>query len=556
MADENVRIVVTAVDKTRNGLTKVAGSLGSVTRALVSMRTGLVAVVGSAGLGLLVKQSLDATDALAKTAARIGTTTDSLSRLQYAARISGISVEQTNMALQRAVRRTSEAARGTGEAQQALRELGVDAAKLATMPLDKAMLQLADAFQQVGSGADELRLAFKLFDSEGAAFVNVLRQGSAGLNRLYAEANVLGAVMSQTAAKGVERANDALTKLFTVLNGLKDNIVAALAPAIEALVGKLTLTLVKASQASGGIRAFARALAVDLLNGLANVVAGFGLAIRKITDFANGLIKIANLIGEFFTFDGDYAALPEITMDVADSFGQAADEIRKFAAGIKQTEDALDSLTVNSGAETESFLDRFKRVLGELRTETIPSLDQQLKNVAQSSMAAFTQGFSDAITGAKSFKDAIKSMAKSVIDSLIQMAVQYYITQQLFGAITSMFPAGGGGGAAAPITTATPAYVAPGRAVGGPVSAGRPYMVGENGPELFVPSASGSIQPNGRMGAGGVTINQSINFSTGITNTVRAEVLNLMPQIQEATKAAVANSRQRGGSFSKAMVGA
>ena len=81
-------------------------------------------------------------------------------------------------------------------------------------------------------------------------------------------------------------------------------------------------------------------------------------------------------------------------------------------------------------------------------------------------------------------------------------------------------------------------------------------MVGENGPELFVPSASGSIQPNGRMGAGGVTINQSINFSTGITNTVRAEVLNLMPQIQEATKAAVANSRQRGGSFSKAMVGA
>ena len=191
MADENVRIVVTAVDKTRNGLTKVAGSLGSVTRALVSMRTGLVAVVGSAGLGLLVKQSLDATDALAKTAARIGTTTDSLSRLQFAARISGISLEQTNMALQRAVRRTSEAARGTGEAQQALRELGVDAAKLATMPLDKAMLVLSDAFARVGSGADELRLAFKLFDSEGAAFVNVLRQGSIELGKLFRNATNL-----------------------------------------------------------------------------------------------------------------------------------------------------------------------------------------------------------------------------------------------------------------------------------------------------------------------------------------------------------------------------
>jgi hypothetical protein len=54
---------------------------------------------------------------------------------------------------------------------------------------------------------------------------------------------------------------------------------------------------------------------------------------------------------------------------------------------------------------------------------------------------------------------------------------------------------------------------------------------------------------------GGVTVVQNINISTGVAQTVRAEVLNLMPQIQEATKAAVANSRQRGGSFSKAMAG-
>ena len=54
---------------------------------------------------------------------------------------------------------------------------------------------------------------------------------------------------------------------------------------------------------------------------------------------------------------------------------------------------------------------------------------------------------------------------------------------------------------------------------------------------------------------GGVTVVQNINIATGVAQTVRAEVLNLMPQIQEATKAAVANSRQRGGSFSKAMAG-
>ena len=39
---------------------------------------------------------------------------------------------------------------------------------------------------------------------------------------------------------------------------------------------------------------------------------------------------------------------------------------------------------------------------------------------------------------------------------------------------------------------------------GGPVRAGRPYMVGERGPELFVPSRSGRIEPNGSSGGGGV----------------------------------------------------
>lgn len=53
----------------------------------------------------------------------------------------------------------------------------------------------------------------------------------------------------------------------------------------------------------------------------------------------------------------------------------------------------------------------------------------------------------------------------------------------------------------------------PGRAAGGPVSGGSPYIVGERGPEVFVPSASGAIVPNNRLadvmggGGGGVTYN-------------------------------------------------
>ena len=76
-------------------------------------------------------------------------------------------------------------------------------------------------------------------------------------------------------------------------------------------------------------------------------------------------------------------------------------------------------------------------------------------------------------------------------------------------------------------------------------------MVGEKGAELFMPKSAGTIIPNDKMGAGGVTINQNLNFSTGIVPTVRAEVQNLMPQIKKETVSAVAEARTRGGAFAR-----
>ena len=55
------------------------------------------------------------------------------------------------------------------------------------------------------------------------------------------------------------------------------------------------------------------------------------------------------------------------------------------------------------------------------------------------------------------------------------------------------------------------------------------------------------------MGGGsGVNITQNLNFAVGVTNTVRAEVMNMLPAIQNSTISAVADAKQRGGKFSKA----
>ena len=97
------------------------------------------------------------------------------------------------------------------------------------------------------------------------------------------------------------------------------------------------------------------------------------------------------------------------------------------------------------------------------------------------------------------------------------------------------------------------------RAQGGTVASKTPYIVGEKGPELFIPNTSGRVAPNGSFGGGGgtppIVVEQHINFATGIQPTVRAEVMNLLPQIQNSTIAAVQEARVRGGKFAESFGG-
>ena len=61
---------------------------------------------------------------------------------------------------------------------------------------------------------------------------------------------------------------------------------------------------------------------------------------------------------------------------------------------------------------------------------------------------------------------------------------------------------------------------------------------------------AGDIIPNSQLGSG-ITINQNLNISTGVSQTVKAEVMNLLPAIKQETVNAVAESRSRGGSFAR-----
>jgi phage-related minor tail protein len=90
----------------------------------------------------------------------------------------------------------------------------------------------------------------------------------------------------------------------------------------------------------------------------------------------------------------------------------------------------------------------------------------------------------------------------------------------------------------------------PFKAMGGPVSGGSPYVVGEKGPELFVPHASGTIVPNNKMGggsgsgSGGVTVNY--NIAAGVS---RAELVPILDQERRRLKAEIPDMVRRGGGY-------
>ena len=94
-------------------------------------------------------------------------------------------------------------------------------------------------------------------------------------------------------------------------------------------------------------------------------------------------------------------------------------------------------------------------------------------------------------------------------------------------------------------------------ASGGTMTPNRPHLVGERGPELFVPSGAGTLLNNmntkNAMSGASTIVNQSINLSTGVAQTVHAEVLNLLPAIKEQTMMAVSDSKRRGGAFAQVM---
>lgn len=600
MATESVSIIIKAFDQTQKALRSIQAAFGKLSKVFFNFKTALVAAVGAGGLGLLISNSLKSTDALAKTASKIGVTTEALSKLQYVAGFAGVEINTMNMAIQRLVRRTAEAARGTGEARQAFRDLRINAEEFQQLTLEEQMIRLSNAFADNRGKISELATAFKLFDSEGTAMVNILKMGEDQLRGFFAEAEGLGLVMATDAAKGVEAANDALSKLGALTKGIVMQFTAALAPAIKFGADQLFEFSQSLKPLEGGMRTFAVDAAANFVGFIAATIENFERLLKATRFVVNGMITVLNFLFPVFdaigfAFDllinsvkrklnllvsatqGIDAALQALGFDKVFDFQRFDLEPVKFVrtelekvreidlsglsgglrvmeAQISSTRDAAKSLsdTIQGTGEgdgdedTPSFLDRLGDGFHNLGN-TVQDAQKPFDDFATATMNSLRKGFTSLIDGSQKASEAMKNMAKSIINSLIQMFIQYKIVEPMFEALFGG-KTGGGGGALGSLFSSIFK-----RERGGPVSGGRPYIVGERGPELMVPAGNGTVVPNNALGGSGVTVVQNINVTTGVQQTVRAEIANLLPQISNAAKSAVADARMRGGSFSRAM---
>jgi hypothetical protein len=163
------------------------------------------------------------------------------------------------------------------------------------------------------------------------------------------------------------------------------------------------------------------------------------------------------------------------------------------------------------------------RVRGELNTLTDPI--NAITTAAAGIGDAFSTSFKGIISGSMTAKEALASFFTSVADMFLDMAAQIIakmITMAILNAVLGVLPGAGGAGSGTLALSSNPnvgAYMGGGgiegitmgtfggfKANGGPVSSGQTYMVGERGPELFVPGRSGTIVANDKMGGGSTNV--------------------------------------------------
>ena len=305
--------------------------------------------------------------------------------------------------------------------------------------------------------------------------------------------------------------------------------------------------------------------AVDNIDELTTALKALGVFLASAVGIAviNLIAKLNTLTVTVLGLVTAYNVLSDALEKVREFDKKAKEEYEK---SINTTDDLAKIFRIlgldvnNTGNAFEEYVEKIMKVKEE--TEFIIATENELKEITERVGKTFDDAGEDistalgkAVVEGENFGDAMKTIFKDVASQIVATIAQILIIEPMIRSLKaslSGLTGGGSLGIGGVIGNIAGAIFGGKKATGGYVAPNVPVMVGERGAEMFVPTGGGHIVPNNQLGGQGVTINQHLNFSTGVVPTVRAEVMNLMPQIKEETVTAVAEARTRGGAFSRA----
>jgi hypothetical protein len=350
-----------------------------------------------------------------------------------------------------------------------------------------------------GATAEQAKTLNGAFSNLGDSFDNFKRQiGEAGVNEAFNKLAI------------------AISKILRDVPELSKAIGEGLAKAVNFVTEAL-------KNGIPAIKEFANNFEQRMVNAAFTVVSTLEETRRALNFF--GLLNGVALTGPLVILGEHLEMLRQKALGSSESGGALADTLEVLDEKLQQ----VTGTSAKQEARFQALSDGLKEYAANL-----PSMEKAISDIAEKGMGKLEDSLMSVIDRTKSAKDAFKDMARSIITDLIRMQIQQSIT--------------------GPIASSLAAFFGGPKAIGGSVQAGGSYLVGERGPEILTMGGrGGNIIPNNKVGGGsGVVVNQTINITTGVAQTVRTEIAQLMPQIAEASKAAVLDAKQRGGNFSRA----
>ncbi len=325
MASNRAQILISAVDQTKTAFDSIKRGLGGLTDTAKSVN-GVLANLGVgvslAGIGAMIKSSIDSADALDEMAQRTGIAVESLSLLVPAAELSAVSTEKFEAGLKRLATGMLEAATGSETSAQKFGALGVAVQNQdgTLRDSEQVLLDLADRFKAMPDGAEKAALAVDIFGKAGAEMIPFLNQGRDGIGALKQEAAELGLQLSADTAAQAGNFNDALDKLKLATQSIGNQIIASLLPALNDMAGGM----VESAKQGGTLRTILDG-AVLVLKTLALGVATVGKAFVALGEAIGGGVAAA-----VEALKGNTDGAKAIIADLKGSLIQRLDELASF----------------------------------------------------------------------------------------------------------------------------------------------------------------------------------------------------------------------------------